>query len=105
MKNKEAAERIRLILKRTEKPAILPITPEELADREALEMAADALDRKKELEDFIVYEGGRDDPEAQECGNCKYYVTPYICQKTEMRWHTRHAVCGEFVRRAGHDRS
>lgn len=90
MKNKEAAERIRLILKRTEKPAILPITPEELADREALEMAADALE----------YEGVRDDPEAKECGNCKYYVTPYICQKTDMRWHTRHAVCGEFVRRA-----
>ena len=95
MKNKEAAERIRLILKRTEKPAILPITPEELADREALQMAADALE----------YEGVRDDPEAQECGNCKYYVTPYICQKTDMRWHTRHAVCGEFVRRAKHDRS
>ena len=93
MKNKEAAERIRLILKRTEKPAILPITPEELADREALEMAADALDA-------LEYKDIRDDPEAQECGNCKYYVTPYICQKTDMRWHTRHAVCGEFVRRA-----
>lgn len=98
MKNKEAAERIRLILKRIEKPAILSITPEELADREALKMAVLALYRQQEHEEI-------DDPEATECGNCKYYVTPYICQKTEMRWHTRHAVCGEFVRRAGHDRS